>query len=42
MRFLERKRALGLPDDEEVDAELLQASVDEVLLMGLDDSLATN
>ena len=40
MRYLERKRAMGLPDDEEVDAELLQASVDEVLLMGLDNSLA--
>ena len=40
MFCLQHKRELGLPDDDEVEAELLQASVDEVLLMGLDDNLA--
>ena len=40
MRFLEAKRKLGLPDDAELDDELLQQSVDEVMLMSLDDSLA--
>ena len=34
------RRSLGLPDDDEMEAELLQASVDEMLLVGLDDSLA--
>jgi len=40
MRYLERKQAMGLPDDDEIDAELLQASIDETLLMGIDDALA--
>ena len=40
MRYLEKKRTLGLPDDDELEAELLQSSVDEMLLVGLDDSLA--
>lgn len=40
MRYLEQKRTLGLPDDDELDAELLQKSIDDVLLMGIDDSLA--
>jgi hypothetical protein len=40
MRYLEQKRELGLPDDDELDASLLQDSVDEMLLMGIDDSLA--
>ena len=40
MRYLEQKRALGLPDDDELDASLLQDSVDEMLLMNIDDSLA--
>ena len=40
MRYLEKKRELGLPDDADLDDELLQQSFDESMLMGLDDSLA--
>jgi transcription-repair coupling factor (superfamily II helicase) len=39
MRYLEKKKALALPDDPEMEAKLLQESVDENMLMGLDDAL---
>ena len=40
MRYLEKKKALGLPDDELLEEELLRQSVDDVMLMSIDDSLA--
>jgi len=42
MRYLEQKRRLGLPDDPEVEGELLQTAVDDVMLMGMDQQLAQN
>lgn len=42
MRYLEEKNRLGLPDDPEIEAQLLQSAVDDTMLMGLDSSLATN
>ena len=40
MRYLEEKQRLGLPDDPEEEAKLLQIAVDDTMLMNLDDSLA--
>lgn len=41
MRYLEEKQRLGLPDDPEMEAMLLQSAVDDTMLMSLDSSLAT-
>ena len=41
MRYLEEKQRLGLPDDPEMEAMLLQSAVDDTMLMGLDSSLQT-
>ena len=40
MRYLEQKRKLGLPDDPEVEAQLLQQAVDDSMLMDIDNALA--
>lgn len=40
MKYLKRKEELGIEDDPDMDAMLFQKSVDEMLLLGVDDSLA--
>ena len=39
MRYLEQKRQMGLPDDDEMDGELLMEAIDQTMLMKMDDSL---
>ena len=41
MRYLEQKNKLGLPDDPELEGQLLQSALDDTMLMNMDDSLAT-
>lgn len=39
MAYMEKKKELGLPDDEEMDSELLAKVIDDSLLVGVTDSL---
>jgi len=39
MRYLEQKQRLGLPDDPDLEAELLQSAVDDMMLMDIDSAL---
>ena len=40
MRYLEEKRRLGLPDDEELEEQLLQSAVDDIMLVDMENTLA--